>query len=232
VVFGRTLPDVKIIVVGCGRVGAELAPALERAGHQVTILDKNPTAFRRLPEQFTGGRCIGSGFDQDDLRQAGIVDADALAAVTSGDNTNILTARIAREVFEVRNVVARIYDPKRATIYERLGIPTVATVAWTTEQVMRRLDRSGLAAEWTTPAGEISLVERALPDGWAGRQLDDLTDGRRFRLMAIRRGGATQLADSSAVGQPGDVLYVAVQRDALADFGALFDAMPVAGGHH
>jgi trk system potassium uptake protein TrkA len=223
---------VEILVVGCGRVGAELAPALERAGHQVTILDKSPTAFRRLPDEFQGRRVVGSGFDRDDVRRAGIGTADALAAVTSGDNTNILTARIAREVFDVRNVVARIYDPRRATIYERLGIPTVATVAWTTEQVTRRLDRTSQASEWTAPTGDVSIVERALPDVWAGRPLDELNHGDTCRLIAVRRGGTTVLADTHTVGQPGDIVYVAARRDALPDLTALFDAVPVAGGTH
>src|SRR5258708_4640414 len=128
-----------VVVVGCGRVGSELAGSLEKAGHTVAVVDKNPSAFRRLPSAFTGQRIVGFGFDRDHLIEAGIERADAVAAVTSGDNSNILTARIARENFGIDRVVARIYDPRRAAIYQRLGIPTVATVSWTTDQVMRRL---------------------------------------------------------------------------------------------
>src|SRR3954454_9800929 len=146
-----------VVVVGCGRVGSELAVALEAHGHSVAIIDKNRNSFRRLPERFPGRAVLGFGFDRDHLEQAGVRDADALAAVTSGDNSNILTARIARETYEIQNVVARIYDPRRAVIYQRLGIPTVATVAWTTDQVMRRLFSSESVAEWTHGSGEVSL---------------------------------------------------------------------------
>ncbi|HET9690740.1 MAG TPA: NAD-binding protein, partial [Acidimicrobiales bacterium] len=130
---------VHVIVVGCGRVGSELADRLSREGHEVVIVDKRPDSFRRLPEAFAGRSLAGTGIDRDVLVEAGIGGAGALAAVTSGDNTNILVARIARETFEVPRVVARIYDPRRALIYQRLGIPTVATVSWTVDQVARRL---------------------------------------------------------------------------------------------
>src|SRR5438477_861992 len=152
-----------VVVVGCGRVGSELAAELESQGHTVAVIDKNRNAFRRLPERFTGRAVLGFGFDRDHLEQAGIREADALAAVTSGDNSNILTARIARENYEIPNVVARIYDPRRAVIYQRLGIPTVATVACTTDQVLRRLFPENWASEWTDPTGSGDLIERALP---------------------------------------------------------------------
>src|SRR5436309_15279871 len=150
-----------VIVVGCGRVGSELAAELETQGHTVAVIDKNRNAFRRLPERFTGRAVLGFGFDRDHLEQAGIGEADALAAVTSGDNSNILTARIARETYEIPNVVARIYDPRRAVIYQRLGIPTVATVTWTTDQVLRRLFPEKTVTDWTDPSGAVHLVERS-----------------------------------------------------------------------
>src|SRR5436853_6667748 len=153
-----------VIVVGCGRVGSELAAELEGQGHTVAVIDKDRNAFRRLPERFTGRAVLGFGFDRDHLEQAGIAEAGALAAVTSGDNSNILTARIARETYEIAHVVARIYDPRRAVIYQRLGIPTVATVAWTTDQVLRRLLPDRTVSEWTDATGAISLIERELPD--------------------------------------------------------------------
>ena len=220
-----------VIVVGCGRVGAELAPVLARAGHRVSVIDKNDAAFRRLGDDFDGRLVHGSGFDRDDLAAAGIADADALAAVTSGDNTNILTARIAREVFDVEHVVARIYDPRRAVIYERLGIPTVATVTWTTEQVMRRLAPTTLASDWTAPTGDVVLVERALPDHWAGRVLDDLTVAGRSVVSAIRRDATTRVYSAGLVGQPGDIVYLTVHRDAIDDLHALLERVPIRGGH-
>src|SRR5437899_4029248 len=157
------METVHVIVVGCGRVGSELAAELEAQGHTVAVIDKNRNAFRRLPERFTGRAVLGFGFDRDHLEQAGIRDAQALAAVTSGDNSNILCARIARETFEIEHVVARIYDPRRALIYQRLGIPTVATVAWTTDQVLRRLLPSESSHDWIDPTGQVCLVERELP---------------------------------------------------------------------
>src|SRR4051812_30337363 len=211
---GVAYPAMHVVVVGCGRVGSELAVSLERDGHTVAIIDKNRNAFRRLPERFTGRAVLGFGFDRDHLEQAGVREADALAAVTSGDNTNILTARIARETYEVPNVVARIYDPRRAVVYQRLGIPTVATVTWTTDQVMRRLFPEITTTEWREPTGGLGIVERALPPAWAGRRLVDLAAANRFRLVGVTRAGISRLAEPDLVGQEGDILYVAVLKDA------------------
>src|SRR5487761_1775611 len=164
----------RVIVVGCGRVGSELAVALDRDGHEVVVLDKVARSFRRLPNTWGGRTVIGFGFDRDHLEEAGINQTEALSAVTSGDNSNILTARIARETYQIANVVARIYDPRRALIYQRLGIPTVATVTWTTQQVLRKLFPERTAAEWADPTGRIRLVEQALPVSWCGRRLATL----------------------------------------------------------
>jgi trk system potassium uptake protein TrkA len=206
---------VHVVVVGCGRVGTELATALERDGHSVAVIDKNRHAFRRLPKSFGGTEVLGFGFDQGHLEEAGIRQAEGFAAVTNGDNSNILTARIARETYEIPNVVARIYDPRRAALYERLGIPTVAAVAWTTDQVLRRLYPSRSVTEWSDASGSVSLVERALPEVWAGRKLIELTEGDRFRLVALSRTGEARLAGPELIGQEGDVLHLAVRRDAV-----------------
>jgi trk system potassium uptake protein TrkA len=219
-----------VVVVGCGRVGSDLAVLLESDGHTVAVVDKNRNAFRRLPERFTGRAVVGFGFDREDLEQAGIREAQALAAVTSGDNSNILTARIARETYEIENVVARIYDPRRAVIYQRLGIPTVATVSWTTDQVRRRLVPNRTVSEWTDASGAVSLVERALPDAWAGRKLIELDEGDRFRLVALSRGGQARLVTPSLVGQEGDVLHLAVHTDAVDELRARLDG-PTDGSH-
>ena len=207
-----------VIVVGCGRVGSELAAALETDGHVVAVIDKNRNSFRRLPPNYGGKAVLGFGFDRDHLEQAGIQEATALAAVTNGDNSNILTARIARETYEIPNVVARIYDPRRAEIYQRLGIPTVATVSWTTDQVLRRLFPEQSVAEWTHGSGAVSLIERSLPNGWAGRKLVELVgESDRFRLVALSRGGQARLASPEMVGQEGDILHVVVHRDAAEE---------------
>jgi len=206
---------VHVVVVGCGRVGSELTGLLERNGHTVAVVDKRKNAFRRLPTCFAGSRVVGFGFDRDTLTEAGIGDAGALAAVTSGDNSNIMSARVARETFLVERVVARIYDPRRAAIYQRLGIPTVATVSWTTDQVFRRLLPGAHEADWTDSTGQVSLIERDLPAGWPGRSLDPLTDPGRFTLAIITRLGVARVAEPGMVGQAGDVLHLMVGAAAL-----------------
>jgi trk system potassium uptake protein TrkA len=204
---------VHVIVVGCGRVGSGLAVSLTAEGHSVAILDKNPRAFRRLKE-WDGPRIVGSGFDRDDLEKAGALEADALAAVTSGDNTNILTVRIARENYKIPNVVARIYDPRRAEIYQRLGIPTVATVTWTIDQVRRRLLPDEDVGDWSDPSGHLTLLDRSLPDAWAGRPLAELEEPGRVSLVAVTRSGVPRLDARDLIGQEGDVLHLAVLDDA------------------
>jgi trk system potassium uptake protein TrkA len=207
---------VHVVVVGCGRVGTELSSLLEESGHSVAIIDKNPKAFRRLPAGFGGRTIVGLGFDRDDLGEAGIEGAGALAAVTSGDNTNILTARIARENFGIERVVARIYDPRRAVIYQRLGIPTVATVSWTTDQVLRRLVPSEEQAhDWIDPSGNVCLVERNLPAPWAGKKLAGLNEPGRFWLTAIARLGSASVVAPTAIGQEGDVLLFVADAHGL-----------------
>ncbi len=216
-----------VIVVGCGRVGRELAVDLEAGGHNISIIDKNRSAFRRLPERWTGRAVVGFGFDRDTLEQAGIKEAGALAAVTNGDNTNIVTARIARETYEVDKVVARIYDPRRAAVYQRLGIPTVATVSWATDQVIRKLFPDQHSVDWTDASGMVSLLEVALPDAWCGHRLSGI-EGDGWRLVAVHRAGGTRLAMGDLVGQEGDVLHVAVRKES-AD---AFDARLAEGGGH
>ena len=205
-----------VVVVGCGRVGSGLALSLSAEEHTVAVVDKNARAFRRL-KGWDGPCIVGSGFDRDDLEKAGALHADALAAVTSGDNTNILTARIARETYHIPNVVARIYDPRRAEVYQRLGIPTVATVTWTIDQVRRRLFPSGGVDDWSDPSGRLTLVDRTLPDAWAGRSLGDLEEPGRVSLLAVSRAGMPRLDARDLVGQEGDVLHLAVLDDAKRD---------------
>ena len=212
-----------VVVVGCGRVGSELAVAAEKGGHSVSVIDKSRNSLQRLPVGFRGKAVLGFGFDRNHLEQAGIREAGALAAVTNGDNSNVLTARIARETYEIPNVVARIYDPRRAVIYQRLGIATVATVAWTTDQVIRRLFPDEAATEWTDATGTVTLVERALPGAWAGRRLGELEDGARFRVLSLTRGGSARLCAPDMVGQEGDIIHLAVRREALEALQARLD---------
>ncbi len=203
-----------VVIVGCGRVGSALARSLTEGGHTVAVIDKRPEAFGRLPSDFSGQMINGIGFDRDRLKEAGIEQAASLAAVTNGDNSNILIARVARETFGIENVVARIYDPRRAAIYQRLGIATVATVAWTTERVMRRLVPSEAAMEWIDPSARVSLVERTIAGSWSGHPLSDLEQPGRVRVAAVGRLGVAQVPNPDLVAQDGDVVYLAVASDA------------------
>lgn len=205
-----------MVVVGCGRVGSQLAAALDGGSHSVAVIDKDRNAFRKnLPDGFGGRTVHGFGFDRHHLEQAGIRQAGAFAAVTNGDNSNILSARIARETYEIARVVARIYDPKRAQIYQRLGIPTVASVAWSTDQVLRRIFPENTVVEWSDASSAVCMVERALPEEWAGRKLGELDGGDRFHLAALTRHGDGRLATPGLVGQEGDILHFVIRRDAL-----------------
>ncbi|MGA8296575.1 MAG: TrkA family potassium uptake protein, partial [Acidimicrobiales bacterium] len=178
-----------IVVIGCGRVGAGLATRLADHGYSVAIVDKSQRAFRRLAEDWPGQRVVGSGFNRDCLDSAGTKGAFGFAAVTSGDNSNILSARIAREHYGITNVVARIYDPRRAELYHRLGIPTVPTVAWTIDRVIQRLAPEFEISEWTDATGELVLVDRVLPPSWAGRSLGPITVKGKSKLVSITRAG-------------------------------------------
>ena len=221
-----------VVVVGCGRVGSELAGMLEKAGHTVAVVDKRREAFRRLPTGFGGTTVVGFGFDRDTLIEAGIERAGALAAVTSGDNSNIMSARVARETFEVERVVARIYDPRRAVIYQRLGIPTVATVSWTTDQVMRRLLPGAHPADWVDGSGQVCLVERDLPAQWAGHKLAGLNEPGRFVLGAVTRLGGARVFDGTLVGQEGDILPFVVDINDIDALQARLSGRPEEGGGH
>jgi trk system potassium uptake protein TrkA len=209
-----------VVVVGCGRVGSGLAGVLEEQGHTVAVIDKAQRSFRRLPEGFSGRTVLGVGFDRDLLKEAGIEEAGALAAVTSGDNSNIMVARAAREVFGVERVVARIYDPRRAAIYEKLGIPTIATVQWTIDRVLRRILPDAPATEWVDPSATIVLVERQVRASWAGRRLVDLDLGDMARVAVLARLGVGQIPTPDLVTQEGDVVYMTVAADRIGDLDA------------
>ena len=215
-----------VIVLGSGRIGSSLAVRLDEDGHSVSIVDREREAFRRLPERFTGRAVLGSGYDRDVLEQAGIGEAQAVAAVMYGDNSNIVAARIAKETYEIPRVVARIKDPRRAEIFQRLGIPTVAMVTWTTDQVRRRLLEGGATPDWTDASGTLSLVDRSLPDSWAGHRLDRLDGGDRYRLVALSRAGAARLVTPGLIGESGDVLHLMVRSDSEPELETLLSAAP------
>jgi len=208
---------VHVVIMGCGRVGAGLARELEASGHSVSIIDQNREAFRRLGADFKGMTVSGVGFDRDILLEAGIDRADAFAAVSNGDNSNILAARVARETYGVQNVVARIYDPARAEIYQRLGIPTVATVLWTTDQIMRRLAPEGSRSEWRDASGVVQLCEVHLHHDWFGQPVSLIETSTRARVAFITRLGEGMIPNENSVLQEGDLIHVMVSNSELAN---------------
>src|SRR5437588_6774795 len=198
--------------MGCGRVGSTIAHSLENFGHSVAVVDTSAEAFRRLGPEFRGRTITGVGFDRDTLVEAGIEEADAFAAVSSGDNSNIISARGARETLGVNNVVARIYDPRRAEVYTRLGIPTVATVRWTADEMLRRLLPDGAHSVWSDPTGKVVLAEVDYDRGWVGRPVKKVEELTAARVAFVTRFGDAMLVTGSTVLQDGDVLHVLVAR--------------------
>jgi len=201
--------QVHVVVMGCGRVGSAIARRLEAIGHSVAVIDQDPEAFRRLGPEFGGRQVTGLGFDRQTLLDAGIDTAGAFAAVSSGDNSNIISARVARETFGVEHVVARIYDSKRAEVYERMGIPSVATVPWTVNRLMRELLSVKVTEIWREPTGKVLLMRVTVTDGWVGRPLAELEAASGARVAWLVRFGEAQLPTTSTVLQTGDHLVVA-----------------------
>ncbi|MCE1173192.1 MAG: TrkA family potassium uptake protein [Propionibacteriales bacterium] len=216
-----------IVIMGCGRVGSSLARALERRGHSVAVIDLVQDSFRRLGPEFQGKTVKGVGFDRQVLIRAGIERADGFAAVSSGDNSNILAARVVRETFGVSNVVARIYDQGRAEVYERLGIPSVATVRWAADQVLRRLLPSGSEPQWRDPSGTVRLIEVHVSSDWVGTKVSAMEDATRARIPFLLRFGTGLVPDASTIFQDGDLIYAAVTNDQVGDVEDILGTAPV-----
>jgi len=217
---------VHVVIMGCGRVGSTLAHSLEDLGHTVAVIDQNADAFRRLGKHFAGSTVTGVGFDRDTLREADIERAEAFAAVSNGDNSNILGARVARETFSVHNVVARIYDSRRAEVYQRLGIPTVATVRWTADQMLRRLLPQGHQSLFTDATGSIHLVEVHVDDAWVGTRVTHLEEAAGVRVAYVARGGEGMLPGPDSVVQDGDLVHVLARATDLPKVDAVFSRGP------
>ena len=220
-----------IVIMGCGRVGSTIAHILEDQDHSVAVIDQDPDAFRKLSASFKGSKITGIGFDRDVLIEAGIEHADAFAAVSSGDNSNVISARVVRESFGVERVVARIYDPRRAEVYQRLGIPTVATVRWTADQMLRKLLPEGAEPLWRDPTGAIVLAEVAYSDHWLGEKVTALEESARARITFIARLGEAMIPGPSTVLQEGDVLHVVAEDRDLERIAGAFARPPGRGGH-
>ena len=219
----------RVVVMGCGRVGAALAEALSRLDHEVAIIDRDESAFHRLSGEFTGERITGMGFDRDVLLRAGIERADAFAAVSSGDNSNIISARVAREMFGVTRVVARIYDAKRAAVYERLGIPTIATVPWTTDRLLNTLTHETETTRWRDPTGTVAVAEAPLHEAWVGMRASALEEATGARVAFLIRFGAGVLPEPKTVIQAGDQVYLAAVSGQCAEALAIAAQPPAEG---
>lgn len=212
--------------MGCGRVGSTLARSLEDRNHTVSIIDTEPDSFRRLGPTFNGDKITGYGFDQRVLEKAGIRRADAFAAVSSGDNSNIIAARVARETFGIQSVVARIYDPGRAEVYQRLGITTVATVKWTADQVLRRLLPAGAEPDFRDPSGTIRVDHISVPEHWVGQRTIHFQEQSRSRIAWIDRLGEGMIPNRDTVLQEGDLLHLVVREELAAHAYAVLAAAP------
>jgi len=208
---------VHVVIMGCGRLGSTLAHKLDAQGHSVAVIDQNADAFRRLGAEFSGTTVTGMGFDRDVLRAAGIERADAFAAVSSGDNSNIISARLARETYGVSRVVARIYDARRALVYERLGIPTVATIRWAADRMVRHLVPEATVEVFRDPTSSISIVEAPLHRDWVGQTVKTLEEATGARVAYLMRFGIGSLATPSTVLQDGDQVFMLVTDDIVED---------------
>jgi trk system potassium uptake protein TrkA len=220
---------VYIVILGCGRVGTALAKGLLDVGHAVAVVDQDPSAFRRLGADFRGRTVAGVGFDREVLVEAGIEQADAFAAVSSGDNSNIIAARVARETFGVQRVAARIYDPGRAEVYERLGIPTVATVRWTADQMMRKLLPHSADPAWVDPSGRLLLTRLPLGTAWTGRSVGDLERATGSRVSALTRSRDFVTPHDGLALQEGDVVHLMVRVDRRGTVEHVVTAVPEGG---
>jgi len=217
---------VHVVIMGCGRVGSTIAHSLEARGHTVAVIDQNADAFRRLGADFEGITVTGNGFDRDVLTAAGIERADGFAAVSSGDNSNIISARLASETFSVRRVVARIYDPKRAEVYERLGIPTVATVRWTADRMLRHLVPEGVVELFRDPTSTVSIIEVPVHPDWIGRPVREIEDASGARVAFLQRFGIGTLPTPSMAVQDGDQVFMLVTDEMVAAVTKVTGAAP------
>jgi len=202
-----------VVIGGCGRVGSYLAYMLEREGHTVAVIDKDPESFENLWEGFSGKKIKGIVFDRDALMEAGIERADAFASVTSGDNSNIVSARLAKEHFRVPKVITRIYDPRRAEIYRRLNIPTIASVAWAGHRMLSFISHGELDSEYQFGNGEVDLIRLDVPPQLVNRGAADLNVPMEVQVVCVVRGGSARLATQGTIFKEGDILYIAVAKE-------------------
>jgi trk system potassium uptake protein TrkA len=203
----------RIIIMGCGRVGSELSDQLSDGGHEVTVVDKDPESFYRYPPGDDAKTVVGLGFDRDVLEEAGIKEADAFVAVSSGDNSNIVSARVALEMYHVPKVVARIFDPRRAEIYERLNIPTVATTKWGVKQIQLMLFHDRQEIRESIGGGDLLRMRVPVPQHLVGTKVNALNVEGQVLIAGVSRGGGGFLPTTDSTLQEGDFLVVIMAKD-------------------
>jgi len=213
----------RVIIMGCGRVGEQLARLMSEDGHDVAVIDYDATALARLGPDFKGRRIKGIGFDQDVLLRAGIEDADGFAAMSSSDNVNVVAARIARTIFHVPRVVARLFEPERAEVYRRLGLVTISSTTWGAERTRELLTHAELDAVRSFGAGEVQLLEVEVPPRLVGHSVRDLSVPGEVMVITITRDGKALLPSLGAVFRSGDVVHLAVLSDAMDRIARLLD---------
>jgi len=205
-----------IVIVGCGRVGVELALSVHRQGYTVSVMDFNSKAFDRLGPDFRGRTVLGDALDYGALKRAGIETAHGLAAVTASDSANIVVARVARDIFKVEHVVARVYEPTREPIYEMLGLQTVASTSWGAQRIEQLLLHPGLRSVYSAGNGEVQVYEVSIPETWKERALSELLSTDSVRPVALSRGGRAMLPANDLALQAQDVLLVSATVDGVA----------------
>jgi trk system potassium uptake protein len=205
----------KVVIVGCGRVGGGLASLLSSGSYKVVVVDRNPQAFERLPFTLLTECITGNVFDREVLRRAGVEDADALVAVTNDDNTNILAALIGRREFSVPRVIARVYDPERAEVYRGFGIPTISTTVWATNEIVKMLAHGDLTSQISIGNGEVDIFEVELPIALTGHSVNDLTVPGEIAVTTIVRQGKALIPFPGSLFQEGDILYLTVLNSSI-----------------
>jgi trk system potassium uptake protein TrkA len=213
----------RFIIMGCGRVGAELTVQLSKGGHDVTVIDKRAQAFDRLPPGFQANTVVGLGFDREVLEGAGIKEADGFVAVSSGDNSNIVSARIALEHYKVPKVIARIFDPQRAEIYERLNIPTIASVRWATKQIQYLLFHGREELKDTIAGGSLLHLQVTVPGHLSGKPVASVVEEGKVEVIGVERGGSGFIPTPDSTFQEGDVAHFLVHKDAMDRYDLLME---------
>lgn len=213
----------RIVIVGCGRVGSALAKLLDADGHEVIVVDENPSAFKRLGQKFRGHVVVGTGIDYDVLKNAGAATADGFVAVTDGDNRNIMAALIAQRMFKIKRIVARIYDPPRGQMYRQLGVETVCPTTFGAKLIRDRL----LDASWNGlqafDFGRLTALSATVGSEAAGHRISEIESPGRIRIAAVRRGPEkVMIATEDEVLQAGDEIQAVVAPDAISDFAKFF----------